>query len=389
MFALTLLAVLSFSCLSTSHDQGTGRVTLPSPSGNKPIGTIEIKLTDKSRTDGLAPDPSIPRSFMVQLFYPTTRPKRTFERAPYMQRAAAAFHEDYYGFPAHSLSSVQTNAYSGAPISLPDNTAHTILFSPGFQFSRIFYTSLAEELASQGYIVIAIDHTYDAAGVQFPDGTVVPSAFLNVTDPSTQITLAQLELILTTRIGDVNFTLTTLLGKNFLPQIPGLGSHVKRGGIAMYGHSFGGAIAAEMARTDKRILGGLNMDGTFFGGIVTEGMDKPFFLMGAGLHSRDNDPSWAAVLDRLRGWKRQVQIVSGEHMTYSDFSALIKLLRIGASFPEGYLEAVYGTIDGVRAVVVERAYVVAFFDYLLKKKQSSLLDRPSRRFPEITFPLRT
>lgn len=387
MFTLTSLAVLSLACLGASYDQGTGSVSLPIPGGHQFVGTIEIELTDNSRTDALAPDPSIPRSFMVQIFYPITRPRsRTSTQAPYMRAAAAAFQEAYYGFPTGSLSSVKTNSYRGAPISLYDNTANVVLFSPGFQYSRVFYTSLAEELASQGYIVVAIDHTYDATAVEFPDGAVALSAFLNVTNPPEQVTSEQLAVILDARTGDVNFTISTLLGPDFLPQIPGLSRHVRLGGIGIYGHSLGGATAAEVALLDDRILGGLNMDGTFFGNVVTEGLQKPFLVMGAGFHNGTNDPSWAIMWDNLRGWKRHLQLVSGEHMTYSDFPALIKLLGIGSSFPPGYLEAVYGTIDGVRAVVVERAYVVAFFDFLLRKKQDKILDAPSHRYPEITFP---
>lgn len=83
--------------------------------------------------------------------------------------------------------------------------------------------------------------------------------------------------------------------------------------------------AGRRPRTDERALGGLNMDGTFFGGVLEAGLDKPFFVMGAGSHDGVSDPSWATVWSGLRGWKRHVQLVSGEHMTYSDFPALIKL----------------------------------------------------------------
>lgn len=383
-FAFTFLALLSLSSLSAS--QAARPVTLPAPTGINGVGTIEIELTDTSRTDSLAPNPSVPRSFMVQILYPTKKSENPSTRAPYMRAAAAAFHENYYGFPNGSISSIRTNSYRGASISLPDNTANVILFSPGFQYSRIFYTSLAEELASHGYIVVAIDHTYDATAVEFPDGRLVTSAFLNITDAPKQVSEEQLVTILDARINDVNFTMNTLLGTRFLRQIPGIGRRVRLGGIGMYGHSLGGATAAEVALFDKRILGGLNMDGTFYGNVVTTGLNKPFFVMGAGVHNSTNDPSWQTMWDNLHGWKQHVQLTSGEHMTYSDFSALIELLGIGPTFSPGYLETRYGTIDGVRAVVAERAYAVAFFDFLLKRRSDIFLDSPSPSYPEITFP---
>lgn len=303
-----------------------------------------------------------------------------------MRAAAAAYSEKFYGFPNGTISSIKTNSYTRAPVSLPNDTANVVLFSPGFQYSRIFYTSLAEELASQGYVVISIDHTYDAIAIEFPDGSLALSAFLNLTNPDEQATPEQIALVGAARIGDVNFTLTSFLDNTLLHQIPGIKRDTRRGGTGIYGQSFGGATAAEATLLDDRILGGLNMDGAFFGTVVAEGLDKPFFIMGAGTHDSTEDPSWGVMWDNLRGWKRHVQLASAQHMAYSDFPALIELLGIGSYFPPGSLETLYGTIDGVRAVFVERAYVVAFFDFLLRGKSDDLLDGPSDCYPEITFP---
>lgn len=38
------------------------------------------------------------------------------------------------------------------------------------------YSTSAGDLASQGYVVITVDHPYDAAIVEFPDGSVVRGA---------------------------------------------------------------------------------------------------------------------------------------------------------------------------------------------------------------------
>ena len=56
-----------------------------------------------------------------------------------------------------------------------------VLFSPGFGVERELYAGLVEDLASHGYVVVAIDHPHDASIVEFPDGhVVVPSSQMDI-----------------------------------------------------------------------------------------------------------------------------------------------------------------------------------------------------------------
>ncbi len=47
-----------------------------------------------------------------------------------------------------------------------------MVLSPGFTNSRSTLTALAEDLASHGYVVAGIDHTYESFATAFPDGRV-------------------------------------------------------------------------------------------------------------------------------------------------------------------------------------------------------------------------
>jgi predicted dienelactone hydrolase len=58
-----------------------------------------------------------------------------------------------------------------------------VLYEPGFGNSRLEYGFRAMSLASQGFVVVTVDHPYDAAAVQFPDGTIVRGANLSDSDP--------------------------------------------------------------------------------------------------------------------------------------------------------------------------------------------------------------
>lgn len=58
----------------------------------------------------------------------------------------------------------------------------TVLYSPGLGNSRLIYGARARSLASQGYVVVTVDHPYDAAVVEFPDGSVVLGANIDDDD---------------------------------------------------------------------------------------------------------------------------------------------------------------------------------------------------------------
>ena len=47
-----------------------------------------------------------------------------------------------------------------------------VVLSPGFTSPRSTLTALAEDLASHGYVVAGIDHTYESHATAFPDGRV-------------------------------------------------------------------------------------------------------------------------------------------------------------------------------------------------------------------------
>lgn len=60
-----------------------------------------------------------------------------------------------------------------APISKVQRQWPVIIFLTGNVAARAFYTSLATGLASHGYVVLAIDHPYEATVAQLADGRIV------------------------------------------------------------------------------------------------------------------------------------------------------------------------------------------------------------------------
>ena len=144
------------------------RLTLPTPTGRLRTGTVTLHLVDPSRPDPWVP--SVPaRELMVQLWYPA----RTVDggrRAPYMTPPMARAYEKLQGLPR--LNWPGTAAYLDAPVRPREGGWPVVLYSHSLGGQRFETTSLVEDLASHGYVVVTIDHVHDAGVVVLPDGTV-------------------------------------------------------------------------------------------------------------------------------------------------------------------------------------------------------------------------
>jgi alpha-beta hydrolase superfamily lysophospholipase len=135
-----------------------------------------------------------------------------------------------------------------------------VLYSPGLGGTRDSSTVLVEELVSRGYMVATIDHVHDSGAVEFPDGRVeVGSLTPDVAAQSVAV-----------RVADTRFVLNTLRALNaggnpdaeHRPLPNGLRGALNLSVVGMFGHSLGGATAAEAMFEDRRIKAGVNLDGT-------------------------------------------------------------------------------------------------------------------------------
>ena len=145
---------------------------LPKPSGPCPVGTTSLWLTDTSRPDPWATGVTA-RELMISLWYPAATPGGP--RARYMTSAESELQlagRGLTGVPPDALATVETSAVSDAPPAGQQRSLPLVVLSPGFTSSRSTLTALAEDLASHGYVVAGIDHTYESHATAFPDGRV-------------------------------------------------------------------------------------------------------------------------------------------------------------------------------------------------------------------------
>lgn len=358
------------------------QLTLPAPTGPDQIGTVSLHLVQAGRADPWVPGRT--RELMISLTYPARHADR-YPTAPYLEPGAwQAFEQSI------SVSSVlvpQTAAHAGAPVDRHPGGLPVILYSPPSGGDRSFNTVLVQNMASRGYLVATVDHTYSDGEVEFPDGRVARRVLPE--DPTDQLATADVA----ERDKDIRFVLDELTalkhGANpdaehrTLPD--GLRGALNLNEVGMLGMSMGGATAASTMLDDPRIKAGINMDGTLRGPVVTTGLNRPFLLLSAADHNRDNDPSWASFWTASTGWKRDFRLLGAVHGTYFDGLVLFPQLAGVLGLTPTQLTNDVGTIDQARAITVESTYVDAFFDEQLRHHPEQLLDGPSPRFPEMVF----
>ena len=80
-----------------------------------------------------------------------------------------------------------------------------------------------------------------------------------------------------------------------------------------------------------------------------------------------------------------MQADGGLHRSYTDYQLLVAELADIIGMSEADLEGWNGTLDAGRAVKIQQAYPLAFFDRHLRGRRSRLLDGPTPAFPEVRY----
>src|SRR3984893_14575724 len=187
----------------------------PEPTGRCLAGTTSLYLKDVSRPDPWAAGVNA-RELMISLWYPAT--PSDGRRARYMTPAESELQlasRGITGVPQHALSTVRTNAVSDATPAGRQRALPLVVLSPGFTNSRSTLTALAEDLASHGYVVAGIDHTYESFATAFPDGRVTTC----LAREARQRGAGFWEKVVTGRAADICFVLGELTGPH--PPRPG------------------------------------------------------------------------------------------------------------------------------------------------------------------------
>ncbi len=368
----TLVAATALGlALSATPAAASTTPHLPRPTGPQPVGVTSLSLVDTSRPDPWVP--SVPyRELMVSVFYPAASAHGPAK--PYMTPLESERNLEREGIPGLSLdalSTVRTNAVVDAPAAGRRHSLPMVVLSPGWTQPRAVLSGLAEDLASHGYVVTVIDHTYENRATTFPDGHVTGCAACDVDDQP-----GIWEKVAATRSADTSFVLDSLIGPH--PKWRG-SALIDPQRVGMAGHSAGGANTLQAMLADPRIRAGIDIDGSTHVPLPASGLSRPFLFLGSMDNYTPGTPNpyddWETDWPHLTGWKRWLMVSGTVHSSFTDLGVLADQLGvdIGAS------------IEGTRALAITRAYAGAFFEQHLRCRPQPLLAAPSPAYPEVSF----
>jgi len=250
--------------------QGIDEIVLPAPAGKHAVGVATFSWTDSARVDSLASPPAL-RTVLGRIWYPAQSVQGK-PPAPYADHLDATANE---WTALHSR--VRTHSYAGAPFATGVSRAPVIVLAPGRSTASFDYTTLGEDLASHGYIVVAVDSPFHSK-VVLPDGTLAPIRFPSM-GPATYphgIDSAQtpMNALVST---DLRFALARVPSLDRAHEI--LRGHLDLTRVGMFGHSNGGMAGSRACALESVCRAFFSIEGQQTREIRLNGVDKPYGLL--------------------------------------------------------------------------------------------------------------
>lgn len=299
---------------------------LPTPSGPHRVGTMSVRWELPARDEPATLSATDRRNVVVQAWYPAD-PSPAARRAVYMD-GLAQLPERVAGVPSALFTRfdrIDTHALVSAPVAASRARWPVVVFSPGYGAARAFYTTLLTDLASRGFIVLAMDHPYESAITQLADGRIITPSERSLPNASdgTQYMIMQTAV----RVADIRAVVEAVHHGSADGPFGTLVDHMDRERIAAIGHSFGGAASVHAAGQDARIRRAANIDGTLYGTLPVLSTDQRFLQIESDRaetkHGQRFIDASTRLLASLRGAGQRCQITRANHYSFTDAPLLL------------------------------------------------------------------
>lgn len=322
-------------------------IALPQPTGPYKVGIVDRELVDPGRG----------RRLMVSVWYPAASGGAPAPLTHSPDQVAVGL-ANLTGLPApvfQHLRYVQLAASEGVAVQPGGAPFPVLVFSHGMVGLRLQSSSTFQELASWGYVVVAVDHTDAAAVTVFPDGE---TRYYDLARFGIPAGVEPDEALVTQRVfpvwvADQRFIYDTLEAWQRDDRL--LAGRLDLARIGSFGHSFGGVTALEVCRVDPRCRAAVDMDGGLYGGSATMPAVRPLLLMSSADSNRYPSAiaKWTRLIANASADAYWLELPNSSHLSFT-FSQLLSPLLAPQGFdPRGGLR----TVD---------TYLLRFFDRYLR-----------------------
>lgn len=354
---------------------------LPVPTGPFSIGTHEI-LLELERDEVITTDTSDTRKIMVKAWYPSN--ETGSQRDPYIDSGGRSGFARKYGLPPSTmdyLNQIETHVYHD--VSVADKAFPVLLFSHGYNSKANGYYALLSEIVSHGYVVLAVNHTYESTGSTFPDGSEVyfHNGYAREIESNTWETITPVieafekGLSFEERHPIVREALTSYFGRGIVERWANdisdvvdqledwndsgiLKGSLDLSKVGVFGHSRGGGAAGESLLRDERIKAGANLDGVQWGEIVDTTFQKPFLFISSDWPESHQNLIPHAYVNKSTSVFYDGMIRESGHSNFMDIPYMIPLQALSQA----------GAIDRDIATEIASRTVISFFNKHLKNE---------------------
>ena len=359
---IALMSIVLFGSCSTIIPILIPFHDLPAPTGSFSVGTRVFNWEDKKREEWFTETSGDFRKIVVQVWYPTDAV--TGEPEPYLDYAhhrvkPISEQVELPPFMIKHIQDVNSNSYMNASLKSATDPYPLVIFSHGLGGMRMQNTIQMEELASRGFIALAMDHPFDANLTVFNDGSRADYRSAIVGEVTTEefwnIRLPQIN----TRVADVSYVLDHI--KEIQMDNDDFWNMVDLERVGIMGHSFGGGTAIVASSRDTRLDACIALDGWLVPveeSIIKNGLNVPFLFMGQTYWSNPvNYENLDTLIAASTGLAEKIILDGTKHFDYSDtpqFSTASRKFGISGSMD----------LDELRNVLNTR--IVSFFELNLQ-----------------------
>jgi predicted dienelactone hydrolase len=326
---------------------------VPTLSGEHSVGRQDFVWTDPMRLEPRTQDLADHRQTGLVVWYPAE--SGTGSPAPYVPdldaiKAGLVDSGEFNSIEVAGLGWVRSHSYEDAAVDPSANRYPLLVLSPGNATNVEFYGSLAEDLASNGYVVVGLNHPFQVTAMSLTDGSV--AVYDTAADASPVADK------IAERVADVEFVLNKLGQEIAAGRF--LDGRVDLSRVGVLGHSNGGLTAAEVCRASTAVTACLNIDGQAASGpFGTSGepapVGRPFMYL---TKEAEIHPALAATFEESGAGTFRVVVPAATHDQFAD----------GPLFQPG-LWPLDRTADRVQTVT--RGFARAFFDVFLAGRATS------------------